>query len=289
MRPLYLRTQLELLTEIEATVKDGSNALWADADIYRALNVSVANLGNRVMLPRLYTLTSGFTSGQYEYTLPSYIGDNFNVMVAIYSFEYPDDEVQWIPLSGWSVEPTSTGSKILRIYLPYDNWGRISGARLIWYAPNGTIPITIPTLAGTLAADGTSLTTSAAVENVPDVGWVKIDGEWMSYSGISRGASSTTLNNLVRGLFSTTAASHSSTPSIYWGIGVDDTRLWEPILDGAISRLHYIMIHRGTQDDRLNHEKIMGYAADRVDKFWKRSGYVPLKGPRIKLSYGGLL
>lgn len=285
MRELTLKTQAEILAEIEALVVDTSNNLWTDANIYAALNNAIQGWGNRVFLPRLYSLTGGLAGGTYEYTLPSYIRTPLEVQAAITRLtDDQENELYWITLTGWTLEPAADGTHKLRIYLSYDTEDSTTDCRILWWAENGPVPTTVPTLSGTLAADGTSLTTSAAVAStIPDVGWVKIDGEWMSYSGVSRGASSTTLSNLVRGLYGTTAASHSSTPSIYWGVAVDDTRLWEQLSDAIVARLHYQQIHRGTQDDRSNHERIMGYAQDRADAFWRRTGYVAQFRPKFLL------
>jgi hypothetical protein len=285
MRELILRTQSEILADIEALVVDSTNALWSDAQIYGAINNAIRGWGNRVLLPRIYVLPSGFTGGVYEYDLPSYITKPFNVQVAITTLQGVDYQRQWVSISGWTTIPSATGGQKLVIHLAYDSANVTTDARIIWWAANGQVPTTIPTLAGTLAADGTSLTTSAAVVgSIPDAGWVKINGEWMSYAGVERGASSTTLTNLVRALYGTTAASHSSTPAINWGIAVDDTRLWEQMEDAVIARLHYQRLHRGTQDDRLNHEKVMGYAQQRADTFWRRSGYTPSYNTRYVIS-----
>lgn len=290
-RTLQLRSQLDVLNEIEALVQDASNTLWSEADIYRAINTGLNAWGNKVLFPRMYTIPGGFSPGVFEYPLPDYIGQHFVPYIAVFTYTYPEGELEWLRLSGWSVEPGADGGRLLRIYMPYQAHGRMVDAKLIWYAENGPVPLpTLPTLSGTLAADGASLTTSAAISSpIADVGWVKIDAEWISYAGVVRGASSTTLQNLERGLFGTAAASHSGAPTIYWGVAADDHRLWEQLYDSAIARLHYTLLHRGTQDDRLNHEKIMGYAQDRADRFWRRSGYVTARNTYFRLGGGGRL
>src|SRR5690606_22466861 len=105
-----------------------------------------------------------------------------------------------------------------------------------------TVPATPPTTTDDpLAADATSVTVDAAVD-VEDVGYLKIGAEWMHYAGITRAASTTTLNNLTRGINGTTAASHASETTVYWGIAMPVRTLWNQLYYGTRWRLHAMNI-----------------------------------------------
>lgn len=290
MRRLYLKTQAELLDLIENTVGDESNARWADNDIYRAINVALDTISERVQLPRLYTLTGGFSSGTYEYTIPSYVGDNFQPFIKstiLNDWGLPivvDYDTTWTKLISWTVEPAADGTRTLRLYTsPYTEDGR-----LVWWAPNGPVPLltgspsALPDLNAEINSTATSLVLDRLVPEISEAGWVKIDGEWISYAGVTWGTATTTLSGLVRAQHGTTAATHAAAAVVYFGVAVDDVRIWRLIEDLAVDRLHYILLHRGTTDDRSNHERLMSFLEDKTTKFFRNSGYVPARHPSFK-------
>lgn len=238
-------------------------------------------------IPQLYNLPSGFTAGTYEYTIPSYVGNNFRPYIkSAITNQFgivldSDDTYTWTELTGWTVEPQTDGTRKLRLYsTPYTDDGR-----LIWYAPNGPVPAqaTLPTLGANISTTtATTLTLTAAPSTpVGETGYLKIDNEYMFYAGVNR--STWVLSNLVRGLFGSTAATHNSAATVNWCIAVDDDRLWTQLEEQSVARLHYLLLHRGTVEDRDNHERIMGWAQDRADKFWRTSGYTGYARTRLKL------
>lgn len=291
MRTLQLRSQSDLLTDIRADVEDASKKRWtSDTDVYRAINTAIESWSDRVLLPRLYALPGGFSAGVYEYAIPDYVGHNFVPQIEVSALTYLGYPVQITDsltrdeLAGWSVEPTVDGTRILRTQsTPHTDSGW-----LLWYAPNGPVPTTttLPVLGAECAGTATTATISTALaDSVPDVGWVKMGGEWVSYAGLTRGATTTTLLNLVRGLYNTVAATHAATTTtVYWGVGVDDSRLWDNLRKRAIAELHLMLLHRGTTDDRQNHEKLYLTLTQQADQFWRRSGYVSGRKPRFKLA-----
>lgn len=291
MRTLQLRSQLDLLTDIRADVEDAGKKRWAsDTDVYRAINTAIESWSDRVLLPRLYALPGGFSAGVYEYAIPDYVGHNFVPQIEVAALTYlgypvaTTDSMTRDELAGWSVEPTVDGTRILRAQ---SNLHTDSGW-LLWYAPNGPVPTTTtsPVLGAECLSTATTATISTVLaDSVPDVGWVKMEKEWVSYAGLTRGATTTTLLNLVRGLYNTAAATHAvTTTAVYWGVGVDDSRLWDNLRKRAIAELHLMLLHRGTTDDRQNHEKLYLTLTQQADQFWRRSGYVSGRKPRFKLA-----
>lgn len=288
MRPLYLRTQADLLSDIENSLIDTTNARWSNNQIYRAINVALESIAGRVQLPRLYTISGGFTTGTYEYTIPAYVGDNFVPMVQVTDTPLLSSvsSTNWVRIPFWDVEPSATGTRTMRLSAsPYT-----AAARLIWYAPNGPVPYedggnALPKLAATMTTSTATILLDGLELDIYPAGWVKIDNEWMSYTGVTHSATATTLSGVLRAQYNTTAATHDGTgtpATVYFGVAVDDTRLWRVIRDLTLLELHLLQLHRGTNEDRGNHERIMGFLETRCNNFWRTSGYIPERNPAIK-------
>src|SRR5690606_15305630 len=88
----------------------------------------------------------------------------------------------WQDIPGWELEPDGEGGNVLRLHAP----PRTVEGRVLYYAPNSRVPITIPTTSAGINADDISVTLGSAVD-VDDVGFIKIDAEWISYQGVTRG------------------------------------------------------------------------------------------------------
>jgi hypothetical protein len=291
---LYLKSQTELLADIEARMTDTGNVLATEPQYYAALSEGIRMWEGRVATPRLYAIPGGFASGTFEYTLPGYIRPPFIVQIQTSTFGYlgvvlveEDENFTWDTLVGWSVEPKADGTWLLRLpSSPYSQSGRI-----IWFADNGPLPATIPTLADGLTATSTSAT--IAVSGGPDLsesGMVKIDTqEWVAYSGITR--TSTTeyiLNNLVRGLYGTEAAVHDVGDVVHWGVAADNSKLWVQLYDYVAAYVHALQLHKSTTEDTSRHEKLMSYYTTKAENFWRNEGYVSQRKGRRVLSAGAL-
>lgn len=294
MRPVILKTQTELLDEIRAETGDpSSGGLWTTPNIYRAINRTLNVWSGKVVLPRLYSFTGGFVSGTWQYSVPTYIrGDvEVEIRLAIHSVlgvvQEDDETLTWTTVFSGFLEPDSASgeSAVFRFHtLPYTQDGRIK-----WWAANGSIPTpaTLPKTSGALTSSDTSVTITTT-SFVSDVGWIKINAEYMSYAGISRTATTVTLSNVQRGLFGSTAASHLTAQDVDWCVGADDPALWEHLLRQSIAFLHESRLHRGAVQDRANHEKMVNHMMAQADSLWRTSGYVTQKNPRLMLDQTAL-
>lgn len=272
----YLRTQAELLADIQA---DGyTTALgWSTAEVYRAMNRALGDWQKRVLIARLYTITGGWVAGTYAYTLPVYI--RRPIQPQLYRSRPYDDEINitsdqsWQDVPGWVEEPDASGALVLRVTMhPYTIEGRV-----IWYAPNSRVPTgTAPTTNAECSSTATSLTMGSAVD-VDDVGWVKVEAEWMSYSGITRASATTTLTNLVRAQNGTAAATHASSSSVVWGVAVDDLGLYEQLTDQTKAHLHALMLTNTSVHETGRHERLMQFYGQKAQSFW--DGYASQKPP----------
>lgn len=264
----YLRTQTELLADIEALQRDPTNLRWSDAEIYRAINQAMMTWFDKVKLPRAYTITDGFVASTYGYDLPSYMRPPIFPQL---SRRIPFDEYRlsesttstWQDVPGWETEPNSSGGLTLKLL----GAPRTMDARVLWYAPNSRVPLTIPTTSGSTAANATSLLIGSAVD-VDDTGYVKVDAEYMSYSGVTRAASTTTLLNLVRALNGSAAAIHNTASNVTWCVAVDTMRLYELLYDQVRSILNALPLTDGGTHEVSRYEKMMGYYKQLADQYW---------------------
>jgi hypothetical protein len=263
----YLRSQSDLLTELGVKVRDASHARWTSAEKYTALNEVLMSWAEKVKLPHVYTITGGWVAGTYEYALPAYVRPPiFPELLR----QQPDlaytnlgTTTNWQPVVGWELESDGAGGQIIRLYAP----PRTLEGQVVFYSPNSRVPTTVPTTSGSTSSTATTMTIGSAID-VDDVGYVKCEAEWMAYYGVTRASATTTLNNLVRGLYGTTTATHNSGSSVYWGVALDDMRLHAMLLDGWKAYLHAYYLQDGGTHETGRHEKALGLYEQKMAAFW---------------------
>ncbi len=278
---LYLKTQAQILSDCKTRLTDSGNVLATDAQYYAAINEGLLMWHGRVVIPHVYDLADGFTNGVFEYALPSYITPPITVMIRATTYNYwgaqtptegDNTNLTWMPISGYTLEPTETGGYNLRLSsTPYTD-----DVRIFWWGVNGPMPTAPVTLTNTEAADATTieLTVSSSPE-VGDSGFVKIEQEYIFYGGIIRtSATAYTLTNCVRGVFASVAASHNSTTAVVWCAAVDNTKLWAQLYDYVTYYVHGLQMHKGTGEDIGRHEKLMSFFKQSADSFWRKEGYI---------------
>lgn len=283
MRPLILRKQSSLHDEIKTEVGDpATGGLWSSTSLYTALNRAISKWAGKVQLPRLYSFATDFDNSTFAYAVPLYIRGDIEVQIRTTAANQieEDDGTTWASIPAGFLEPSGTGDgAVFRWHsLPYAAAGRVR-----WWADNGPVPVTVPGLSAGITSADTTIVVDAAVR-CGDAGWVCIDGEYISYAGVTRGASTTTLNNCERGLYSSAAASHLAAADVEWAVAVDDERLWEQLIYQTISNLHSQKLHRGTEQDRQQHQEMVNWGQTMADRFWAVNGYVPQRQPRAVLS-----
>lgn len=266
----YLRTQTELLADIEALIRDSSNVRWTEAEIYRAINLALLTWHDKVKFERTYTITDGWVAGTYAYTLPAYVRPPiFPELLR----QLPNNEwgavtgtSRWQDVVGWELVGNS-----LRLYAA----PRTGQGQVVFYAPNSRVPLpTLPTTNAQIVAADTSVTMGSAVD-IDDVGYVKINAEYISYTGVTRASATTTLLNLTRALNGSTAATHNSGSTVTWCVAADSMSLYSFLYDQVRSILSGLPLSDGSTHERLNYEKMMGYFENRAAIFWQQ--YHPIR------------
>lgn len=282
---IYVRSQDNLLSLIKDQVDDATNTRWTDARMYAAINRAIDTWHGRVLVPYVYTLSDGWTAGTFEYTLPDYMSikgiqpqiRRYRDEVAYYLAESGDGDT-WANIDAFTVERNTSGGYTLRL----DNSEYSVDGRILWWGNNGHVNTSPAVLGANIDSDDTSLTTSAKPLNIGRTGYVKIDDEWIGYQDISEGSASWTLSNLSRGLFDTTAASHTTSDTVYWGVAVDDVRLFQQLMDQVRAFMMEYHMMNSSSRETTHYEKQMVYYQDRADSFWK--SYVPSRKPRMRLT-----
>lgn len=287
---LHLQTQSELRDEIEDYLNDSTNELATAAQYYSNINRAISLWAGRVVVPHLYEFD--FSTGTTEYTLPSYIRRPFTVRIRRNGLGFPVAEgdesslYTWSEFVSYSVHPNGVGGYTLQVNGP----ANAEAGQIEWYAENGRFPVTAPTVTTTINSTATSVVlTVTGAPPINDAGYIKIESEWLAYAGVTRTSSTSyTLNNLIRGLYGTVAASHVSTTAVAWGIAVDDERVFQQLYDRTGSFIHFLNMHKSTTEDSSRHEKLYVALRDSADGFWRREGYTTQKSPRLIPTQGSM-
>ncbi len=276
IRAVHLRSQDKILSDIEILQRDTTNKRWTDVEIYYALNMALDTWHGRVLIPHLYTGISSWTAGTYDYSLPSYVAQarirpQMEQTVVNYpSITYVDGTATtWVDILSYGIEPTAEGGFDLRLGVSSSS----VDARVLYWVSNGQVPpvavASQPALNAELSAAGTSLVLDSVVSDIGQSGFAKIGDEWMQWAGVSDDGTNTTLSNLARALDGTTAAVHAKDTDVFWGVAVDNMRLFQQLYDQIRAYLHELFLTDASSQERSHHERQVSFYQQRADNFWK--------------------
>lgn len=281
-----LRTQAELLQTIKQVMRDTASNRWTASEIYVAINQSLDKWSRRVSVPFIYNITDGFETSTYEYSLPYYIRPPLDVQQKRYTgisasniqFDLDQGSSTWQDVPAWAIEPDGSGGHKLRLgILPYE-----VDARIIWWAPNGHVPLSVPNTSAAITTTTATTLTLTGVPYIANAGFVKIDQEIIAYAGKSQSATITTLTNLTRGYAGTTAATHTITTPCYWMVGVHREDLFAQLANQARAYLYSLFLTDAAPREIEHHTFQMRYWQQSADEFWKT--YAPNRSPKMRLS-----
>jgi len=269
-----VRSQTQLLADLEAQLRDTGNAKWTDEELYRAINRGIRGWDSRVSFPAFYTFTT--SSDVVEYSLPFYMNTPLVIQ------ELPTNANGWINLMAWQMYPSAMGSTI-RLRSPRD--GQV---RVIYRAHNGPVPLVTATttLVSDLPADHDVFTVinNNAKYPVGRSGYVLIGDEWIQYSGSTYANSDTNIHNLERGVLTVTghggdAALHTASSVVYWGVAAPEERLFDQLLNQAAAQAHSFMMTNSPARETEHHQWAMRWHQQMADEFWQT--YTPQGNGRI--------
>lgn len=273
-----------MVNEVKDYLNDSTPTLATAAQYLSRVQMAVSLWGRRVVVPHYYAFDMG--SGDLEYALPAYIRRPFRVLVRQPMRNFPiaaedaddDSTYYWDEFAAYDVHSDGAGGYTLHLHA----YPGSDSARIEWFAENGGFPTT-PTISTTISSSDTLvIIASTSYHQVNDAGYFKCQSEWHAYAGLtSKGSSTFVAGNLIRGVYGTTAASHTSTTAVEWGIGVDDQRLWQQLYDRVASMVHLLNMNKSTGEDSNRHEKLFVAYRDMADNFWRREGYTTQASPRF--------
>lgn len=274
----FLRSRSDLLAELKIRMRDTTNARWSEGEMGVAINGAIRRWANRVRIPFLYTLTTGLTTSSWTVALPDFIDHRFfrpQVQSDALSNYYTSLQVDtWVDLNDYTVEPDGSGGRLLRVAgLLYDTDLRV----IHWVAP-GSVPADESVSSPVVLLDSsTSMTVTTSENNLPECGFIKVNNEWIQYSGLADAGTTLTLSNLQRGIRGTTEATHSPDDTIDWGVCADRLDLFEQLFNQCAASLHQQFLAYASPQEREAHTFVMRYSQQLADEYWQSyaSSYQP--------------
>ena len=276
---LYLRTQKDVLASIQRRLRDSGQSRWSNSELADALNRALETWHGRVSVQAVYELANGWPNDAFEVTLADWLPDQVRPQA-----KWPVDPLlpneatlsTWKDVTTWQVEPAEDGTRTLRLnVVPYN--GQL---RLLYPVWNGMAPMVDVAISAGMTSTDSSVTLDAALPEIARVGWVQVDAEWMQYAGVTVGASTTTLANLVRGVNDTTAATHDSATAVQWGVAAPNIAAYTQLADQACAFVHELCLTDGSPKERDLHERMLSYFQQRADLYWRRN--TPNRAPKWK-------
>jgi len=279
---IYLRTQTALQNEISRMNRNQSESKWTEREILISMNQCLQMWSEKVKIPFVYTITDGWSSSTLTVDLPDYIDAAWvRPQMLVTNTGVTESDVSlstYVPMKGYEIEPNATGGWTLRIrQQAYSALGRI----IYWMSP-GRIPESLAVVA---TDSGTSITVTTDDGDMGRCGYVKINNEWIQYSGFATDGTTVTLSNLVRAMNGTTEATHSTSDVVEWGIPVDKMGLYNHMVNQCVATMHTMSIMSESTADRENHQFILRYSQQIADEFWR--GYVCAYEPVMMLDTRG--
>lgn len=280
----FLRTQSDLLEELEIRMRSTDNDRWSTAEMYVAINATIRRWAQRVRVPFLYTISGGWSGTSFTLSLPDYIDPRFirpqiSTEANDANVEIDSDYETYVDIPGYWVEPSTSGNVLRLNTIPYTADGRI----LFWAAPGH-----IPSSPGTVAADSTtSMTVTLTDMRLPLCGYIKVNSEWIQYAGMTTSGTVATLSNLIRGVNGTTTATQSNGDNVDWGVPVDRLDLYEQMMAQSSAVLYQMFLTDAAPAERDKFQWNMRYAQQQADEYWASysSGYEP----QLRITTRGML
>ena len=284
-----VRSQDQLVEEIKAILRDPGQDRWEDSEIVLAINRALMQWSGRVTVSFIYDIVGGLQSNVQEYAVPDYITGPLDVQrksIRYWEGNYLIDDSQyvWTSVNGWSLERAADGDgQLLRLAVStYRYTQHDEELRIVWQAENGPLPTDVLSLKAGIGASDTEITID---DNpyIPHFGYVRINHEWMQYSGLSVDSTGVvTLSDLVRGTNSSAATTHATGDSIQFGIMVPDPRLFDQLINQSLSYLNSLYITESSATETSHYQWSMRWYQQLADDFWK--SYAPNVDVRLVLT-----
>lgn len=292
MRSPTLRTVDEVLTDLKDLLGAGGSLRWPDAQLGRLLNRALGAWAGRVLVPHYLAFPVAFSTTGYA--LPPFIQAPVDLYVRVPADEragqLTGETYRQIP--GVRIEPTEGEGRQLRLLAPPGlGYGGGTAAFLVWYDAQGPVPPHSPKLLDDVRPTDVRIPVQLAEPfALAQSGYVRVDGEWMHYAGVTYAKPDRLevwLENITRGFDGTATIFHdlggeiSQWAPAEWGIAADHPALFEQLIHQAASYAHGAKITDGSAEEVSQHERLMLDHRQIADSFWAR--YTPGREPRWQL------
>ena len=282
--PFFLSTRTEILDELSIRVRDTADSRYTEPEKVYAINGAIRKWANRVLVPFTTTLSTGFTSSSFTVQVPAYVNPRWMrpqiETSALDYYDIPASVDTWVDLPSYTVEPDGSGGHLIRS----EGYLYTSDVRIIHWAAPGPVPITTSASDPVVLVDSTtSMTVTTATNRLSECGFIKVNSEWIQYSGIADAGSTLTLSNLVRGVMGTTTATHDADDVVDWGVPMDRIDLLEQLFSQAEATLHQMFITYANETESSKHQFAMRYAQQMADEYWK--SYSSSYDPKLILDF----
>ena len=269
----FVRTQADLLAEVREYLRDSASAKWTDKELYRAMNMALAEWGQRVSYQRVYSISGGFSDATFEYTLPGYISGNIIVQVK------ESGALDWANVLGFRVHVDAAFGSTLTLDDPQTGSGRI-----IYRAYNGPIPVVPLTLLGnfTGGTDTSILMNNLSLYPIARVGYFGFSGTAIyEYAGTSDDSlgKAVRLSNVTTTPFFGHNESASTTETMYFCIAAPDASVFNQLIYQTLSNAHGMFLTNAPAQETEHHQWQMQWWGQKATEFWR--GRIPQVSPSL--------
>ncbi len=273
-----LRTVHSIVEDAKYALNDTSGVIWSGADYARAYNRAVDAIGDRMRTTAVYTMPTGWSDSELEYTLPAYVAQypgsvrpQFRRNLGPSDVELVSSDMDpWCDFASYDIEPTVDGDYTLRFYAPPP----ATEGRILYSTRPGRIPYNGNNFYGTTTDPWASTDTGFTVEVAAGGDYFApllflVDFEWVAITAIERPsvvAASFIVNNAIRGYGGTTATTHIVASKLYWGIQFERTTDANTLMDAIMAECHRQKLGVVSSADSQYHQQMVTYLDARVEK-----------------------
>ena len=256
---LYLKPQTTILADLVARTRDTEYTTWSAIEVYNAVNDGLTQWAGRVSSPMVYIPADNWPDDAYYVVLPSYM-DSRMVELQVRR----DDDEPWSTYNLATMFSPTTTTRAIQI-----PWRGEMQYQVLFYVENKAIPTALPTLDAEVGVTDVTLSVSPAVDIAP-AGWIKIDSEYISYTGIENSATNTVLSGLGRTAYGSTGASHLAGATVEWCVHCQNTGTYSQLLDSALARMYELSLADSSTSEQSFLERMVSFYSGRAQDYWRR-------------------
>ena len=257
---LHLRPQTELLAGLKRLTRDTTAVTWSETEMTNAINDALTAWAGRISVPMVYAPGTAWPDNTLYVILPIYM-EARNVELRMRD----NDASAWVSMNMARIFTQTTTAHALQI-----PWVSDMQYEVLFYVENKQLPTTLPTLDAACGATDVTISVSPAVMMVAPAGWLRIDSEFVSYTGIESSATNTAFSGLGRAANYSTGASHLISTSVEFCVAANGVDSFAQLYDGALARLYELALADSSSTEQPFLERMTSFYSGRSEAYWKR-------------------